>query len=223
MRTAKDRSHSLRGLSALRLFAAIAAAALLSSCSSPFGEYGSGTGHFDTVVVDAGHGAHDRGAKAVSGSPEKVVALDTARRLAKILRSKGFHVIETRTSDYFVPLGGRVAVSNRARSAIFVSIHYNWARRSGARGLEVYYYSPRSYRLAANIKQQILKAYPTQDRGVKRNNYYVLRNNRRPAVLCELGFLSNPQDNRYAQNATYRQRLAERIAAGIIAERNAAR
>jgi N-acetylmuramoyl-L-alanine amidase len=57
---------------------------------------------------------------------------------------------------------------------------------------------------------------------VKRNNYYVLRNNRRPAVLCELGFLSNPQDNRYAQNAAYRQRLAERIAAGIIAERNGA-
>lgn len=222
MRTEKDRSHTLGGLRVLAALAALAAAVLLSSCSSPFGEYGSGAGHFDTVVVDAGHGAHDRGAKAVSGSPEKVVALDTARRLAKILRSKGFHVIETRTSDYFVPLGGRVAVSNRARSAIFVSVHYNWARRSGARGLEVYYYTPRSYRLAANIKQQILKAYPTEDRGVKRNNYYVLRNNRRPAVLCELGFLSNPHDNRYAQNATYRQRLAERIAAGIIAERNGA-
>jgi N-acetylmuramoyl-L-alanine amidase len=51
----------------------------------------------------------------------------------------------------------------------------------------------------------------------------VLRENRRPAVLCELGFVSNPQDNRYLQNGTYRQRLAERVADGIIAERQKAR
>lgn len=186
-----------------------------SACES----YDSGTGHFNTVIVDAGHGGHDRGARAISGLPEKMVALDTAQRLAKILRSKGFRVIETRTSDYFIPLGGRTAISNRSGGAIFVSVHYNWSPRTAARGIEIYYYGSRSRRLAANILAQTLRAYPTNNRGVKRNNYYVLRNNRRPAVLCELGFLSNPQDNRYAQSWLYRQRLAERIAAGIIAER----
>ena len=191
-------------------------ALLFSSCATG----GSGNiGHFTTVVVDAGHGGHDRGAKSVSGMPEKMLALDTSRRLAKILRSKGFHVIETRTTDNFITLGNRVAISNRASNAIFVSVHYNWAPRSAARGLEVYYYNPRSRALAANINQQINKAYPTNNRGVKRNNYYVLRNNKRAAVLCELGFLSNPSDCRYAQNASYRQRLAERIAAGIIASK----
>lgn len=187
----------------------------LSSCASN----GPGLGRFDTVVVDAGHGGHDRGARSVSGMPEKMVALDTSKRLAKILRSKGFRVIETRTTDNFITLGNRVAISNRTSNAIFVSVHYNWAPRSAARGLEVYYYNPRSRPLAASINRQINKAYPTLDRGVKRNSYYVLRNNRRPAVLCELGFLSNSQDNRYAQNAMYRQRLAERIAAGIIEAR----
>jgi N-acetylmuramoyl-L-alanine amidase len=131
-----------------------------------------------------------------------------------MLRSKGFRVIETRTRDVFVPLGSRTATSNAVGDSIFVSIHYNWAPRRGARGIEIYYFSPRSWRLASNILKEAIRAYPTETRGVKRNNYYVLRTNRRPAVLCELGFVSNAQDNRYLQNATYRQRLAERVADG---------
>lgn len=205
------------------LLVTAAAGLLLSACSSFTGGYGSGAGSFHTVIVDAGHGGHDRGARAVSGSPEKAVALDTARRLAKVLRQRGFRVIETRNRDYFIPLGGRTAVSNRTGGAIFVSIHYNWSSRYGARGLEIYYYSPRSKRLAANILKQTLAAYPTSNRGLKQRGFYVLRNNRRPAVLCELGFLSNPQDNRYAQSWWYRQKLAERIAAGIIAEQQGRR
>lgn len=198
------------------LGAALGVALLLlaAGCSTDLSSRG-GVGHFDTVIVDAGHGGSDRGARSVSGSPEKVLALDTAQRLAKVLRGRGFRVIETRQSDYFVPLGNRVAVSNRAGSSIFVSVHYNWARRSRPRGIEIYHHNPRSLALAANILQQTLRAYPTSNRGVKRANFHVLRNNRRPAVLCELGFLSNPQDNRHAQNPMYRQRLAERIANGI--------
>lgn len=195
-------------------------AAIFAGCASP---YKKGAGEFTTVVVDAGHGGFDRGGRQISGSPEKVLALDTAKRLANILRSKGFRVIETRKSDVFVPLGTRTAISNRTGESIFVSIHYNWAPRRGARGVEIYFFSPRSWRLASNILRQATRAYPTENRGVKRNNYYVLRTNRRPAVLCELGFVSNPQDNRYLQNSTYRQRLAERVADGIIAERQNAR
>ncbi len=194
----------------------VAVLLLVSGCSNDFG---GGVGNFHTVVVDAGHGGADTGARAVSGSPEKILALDTAQRLAKVLRSRGFRVIETRQSGNFVTLGNRVAISNRASGAIFVSVHYNWARRSRPRGIEIYYDNPRSRALAANILQQTLRAYPASNRGVKRNNYYVLHHNRRPAVLCELGFLTNPTDNRYAQNPAYRQRLAERIADGIAASR----
>jgi len=189
---------------------------MLSSCSSL---YESGAGNFNTVIVDAGHGAFDTGARAVSGSPEKLLTLDTAERLTRILRRKGFHVVETRPREYFVPLGRRTDISNRTSGSIFVSIHYNSSPRPSARGIEIYYYNARSRRLAGNILRQTLRAYPAVNRGVKRNTYYVLTHNRRPAVLCELGFLTNPQDNRYAQNRSYRQRLAEGIAAGIMAER----
>ena len=219
MKKAGDRRHILNIPRFSLLCATLVIAILSGGCASP---YRQGAGKFNTVVIDAGHGGHDLGGRPVSGSREKVLALDTARRLATILRSKGFRVIETRTRDVFIPLGSRTAISNSTRSCIFVSIHYNWAPRRGARGIEVYYFSPRSWRLASNILRQTGHAYPTYDRGVKRNDFYVLRKNRRPAVLCELGFLSNAQDNRYAQGSLYRQRLAECVAAGIIAERQSA-
>jgi N-acetylmuramoyl-L-alanine amidase len=208
--------HIFSKLSCLLL--GFGASLLLSSCANFGGGYGSGAGHFNTVIIDAGHGGYDQGARAVSGSPEKVLALDTAQRVARILRSQGFTVIETRRGDYFVPLDTRAGISNKQSGAVFVSIHYNWAPRRAPHGIETYYYTMRSKRLAANILRDVRKAYPTVTRGVKYNNYRVLRCNKRPAVLCELGFVSSPSDNRFDQDPHYRQRIAECIAAGIIAE-----
>ncbi len=192
-------------------------ALFLTGCETAGGSRGAGD--FHTVVVDAGHGGYDQGARTRSGSPEKALALDTAARLARELRGMGFRVIETRKGDYFVPLENRSAVSNRISGAIFVSIHYNYSPRSWPRGIEIYSYSSRSRRMAANILKHCLRAYPTENRGVKSARFHVLRTNRRPAVLCELGFLTNPSDNRAVQNPAVRQRLAERIAAGILAEK----
>lgn len=178
-----------------------------------------GPGRFDTVVVDAGHGGHDSGARSIRGSNEKALALDTSKRLAAILRRRGFRVIETRTSDYFVTLGRRVAISNGTRNSVFVSVHYNWTRRSAARGLETFYYSPQSQILANKVQRELTKSYSSPDRGVKRRGFYVLRKNRRPAILVECGFVSNTSDNSVAQSASGRQRIAEAIARGIIAAR----
>ncbi|MCX6971347.1 MAG: N-acetylmuramoyl-L-alanine amidase [Verrucomicrobia bacterium] len=217
-----ERNHQTTIRGGMRILAAALlsgiAAALLSSCESTGGRYGPGAGNFSTVIVDAGHGGHDQGAKACSGAPEKMLTLDTARRLAAVLRSRGVHVIETRTGDYFVTLGGRTAISNRSGQAVFVSVHYNWTKRRGAQGIEIYYNSRRSMRLAANILRETLGAYHAGNRGVKSGRFYVLRHNRRPAVLCELGFVSNPGDNQNLQSAAVRQRLAERVASGILAE-----
>jgi N-acetylmuramoyl-L-alanine amidase len=192
---------------------------LLSSCASTGRNYGPGAGFFDTVVVDAGHGGHDDGARARTGSYEKTLTLDTARRLAARLRGCGFHVIETRTSDKFISLPQRVAISNRSGRAVFVSVHYNWTQRRAARGIEIYYNSRRSMRLAANILKDVLGAYRTNNRGIKSGRYHVLRNNQKPSVLCELGFVSNPKENRLLQSASVRQQLADRIAAGVVAEK----
>lgn len=206
--------------STLRLFAWITVCALMLLAFASCGSQGTlGPGRFDTVVVDAGHGAHDSGARAYRGSSEKMVALDTAKRVAKGLRKRGFKVIETRTTDVFIPLPRRAAISNAQRNAIFVSIHYNWSPRSSARGVETYYYSPSSFTMASAVQRELARVYSTSDRGVKRRGFYVLRKNAKPSILVECGFLSNPQDNTIAQNAAYRQRIADAIIRGILAAR----
>jgi len=200
-------------------FAGVAFMLFLTGCetTSPFRRV-SGTGAFDTVVIDAGHGGHDNGARAKAGNFEKVLALDTTRRLAATLRKAGLNVVETRTGDYFVTLDDRVGFSNRLRNSIFVSVHYNWSNRTGARGIETYYMNPNSTRLASRIQQKMLRVYSTPDRGVKSRSLFVLRNNKRPSVLCELGFVSNPSENKILQDGRQRQRLAESIASAILAE-----
>lgn len=185
----------------------------LSGCaSSPYG-----VGRFGTVVVDAGHGGLDRGARGMDGrSVEKVYALDTAKRIERGLRARGYRVVMTRRRDYFVPLPSRVATSNRQRGAVFVSVHYNWTGRSAVSGTETYYYNSRSYPLAANIQREVDRVAPTPNRGVKRSRFHVLRNNARPAALVELGFMSNPRELRLIKSASYRQRLADAVVRGIV-------
>jgi N-acetylmuramoyl-L-alanine amidase len=199
--------------SVLRATLFCAFALVLSGCaSSPYG-----VGRFGTVVLDAGHGGIDRGAKGMDGrSLEKVYALDTAKRIERGLRARGYRVIMTRRRDYFVPLPSRVAVSNRQRGAVFVSIHYNWSRNSSASGTETFYYNSRSYPLAANIQREVDRVAPTPNRGVKRARFHVLRNNTRPAALVELGFLSNARELRLIRSASYRQRLADAVVRGIV-------
>lgn len=205
------------------LVACVLAIFLLSGCQTtetfraPRGL--QATGEFNTVVIDAGHGGHDSGAKSVKGAPEKQLTLDTARRVSRILRSSGLRVVETRSGDYFIPLDQRVARSNSLRNVVFVSIHYNWVKKSKPSGVETFFYSPRSSRLAANIQREVVKSSRSLNRGIKQRGLYVLKNNRRPAALCELGFVSNPSENRNLQTAAGRQRLAEAVARGILAEK----
>lgn len=205
--------------SLLRIWKPLLAAGVLGFFLAGCALFYGGAGRFDTVVLDAGHGGHDRGARALSGMNEKDVALDVAMRMRPLLQRAGFRVVMTRSTDRFIPLSQRAAASNRIGNSIFVSIHFNWARRRGAEGIETYYHSANSRRLAGNIQQEALRSYRATNRGVKSANFYVLRNNRRPAVLVELGFLSNPYDNRHAQDPRVRQRMAEAVVRGIVAER----
>src|SRR3954462_11548616 len=89
-----------------------------------------------TIVIDAGHGGHDRGGGPGQRIPEKPYVLDIAQRLRNALRQAGFPVVMTRDDDYFVSLGGRCAVANSRRGSVFVSVHLNSGQREGANGIE---------------------------------------------------------------------------------------
>lgn len=169
------------------------------------------------VVIDAGHGGHDIGGMPGQALEEKGYALDVARRLDSALRSAGYSTVMTRRGDYFVTLGERAAIANRYKDrAVFVSIHFNGAPNPDAHGIETYYASgSASARLAQSIHRRVLGATGEEDRRVRSRGFSVLRNTRMPAVLCELGFLTNRGEARNITSSRYRQRLAEAVAAGI--------
>jgi N-acetylmuramoyl-L-alanine amidase len=167
------------------------------------------------VVIDAGHGGFDRGGIPRQQVAEKTMTLDVALRLRSILEKSGYRVVMTRDRDVFVPLPNRVAIANSYRDAIFVCIHFNSATRSGANGIETYFYSRDSLALASAIHYNLIGNTNTPNRGVRRRGYFVLRKTRIPAVLVECGFLTNPTEARNSQNSNYRQGLAENIARGI--------
>ncbi len=198
----------------------LSAAGLLTiflACSSYAAKRSSsgGDGSPVTVVVDAGHGGYDRGGIPGQRVSEKDMTLDVAQRLRSVLAASGYRVVMTRDSDVFVPLGTRCAIANSNRNAIFVSVHFNSATRRGASGIETYFYSRDSLSLASAIHHYVAGGAPSENRGVRRRGYYVLRRTSIPAVLVECGFLTNPTEAGYAQNASYRQKLAEEIAAGV--------
>jgi len=203
------------------LQAALPAAGLLitflacSSYAAKSSRSSGGDGSPITVVIDAGHGGHDRGGIPGQRIAEKDMTLDVAQRLKNVLSASGYRVVMTRSTDVFVPLGGRVAIANSYRNAIFVCIHFNATGRSGASGIETYFYNRDSLPLASAIHYYVTGGAPSANRGVRRRGYYVLRKTSIPAVLVECGFLTNPTEAAYAQSVSYRQKLAEEIAAGI--------
>lgn len=171
-----------------------------------------------TIVIDAGHGGHDRGGMPGQRVPEKAYALDVAKRLDSVLRSRGFRTVMTRKGDYFVTLQDRCNISNAQSNAVFVSIHFNGAPNYEASGIETYYYRGRdSALLADRILRNVIASTGSPDRWVRPRPLYVLRHSRFPAVLCELGFLTCRAEAGRIAASSYRQRLAEAVASAIIA------
>lgn len=198
---------------ATRALCALGVVLMLASCASSVRDTRR---TFDTIVIDAGHGGHDSGARSRRGTLEKDVNLAVARRLERNMRLAGFRTVMTRNSDTFIPLQQRTRISNAQRNAIFVSLHFNWSPRSSIRGVESYYHDPYGRSLAQVVQRELRAAGLSPDRGVKHARFHVLRHNRNPAVLLELGFLSNRREDALARSPAYRQEMADRVARALI-------
>ena len=186
------------------------------------------------VYLDAGHGGYDPGA-SYFGISEKSLTLAIQSRVKAKLESEGYQVVTTRTSDTYVDLTDRSRAANASESDIFVSIHINASGSSDVQGIETYYYQPfaeypsrinaayhanptrlsMSDTLANAIQSSLINATGAQNQGVKRRTFAVLRETTAPAVLLELGFLSNPQEAARLNSSAYQETLANAIVAGI--------
>jgi N-acetylmuramoyl-L-alanine amidase len=174
---------------------------------------------FRTVIVDPGHGGHDPGASPRGVVPEKVWTLQVGLRLQKRLLQGGFYPVLTRTTDAFIPLDTRVAMSNRQESAVFVSVHFNSSWKRYIEGIETYYYTQRSADLAKFVHASILQIPGVANRGVHIAAFHVIRTNAYPAILIEGGFLTNSVEARRIASPEYLDALTERIYQGIVAFR----
>lgn len=196
------------------LLAALLALSLLASCASL--PTGTGTGGFNTVLIDAGHGGHDSGGTG-NGLQEKDMTLDTALKLRDELRARGVRAVLLREDDHFIELDERVAFANRyaGRGAVLVSIHYNAVGGSGPHGAETFYWHPNSHALASRIQRELSAGADLANLGVNRRRLRVTRNPEIPCVLVECAYLTNPAEAARVADAGTRQRIARGIAAGI--------
>lgn len=218
---ARPRPDKSRPLLCRPLLAFLLLPLLLSACATG-GRVKNTTRTFTTVVIDAGHGGHDDGAKSRWGGREKNHALSVAQRLQPKLQAAGFKTVMTRTSDRFIELNQRARISNRQDNAVFVSIHFNYARRRAVRGSEVYYRSPVSRAMARQILAHIDAIPGASARFVKTANFRVLRLNQYPAVLVECGYLTHRAEGALCATAQHHERLATAIATGLIHARGGA-
>ncbi len=175
--------------------------------------------NFRTVIIDPGHGGHDKGGQW-GRVYEKHLALDTSVRLESHLKKMGYKTILTRRSDTFISLPGRMALANRSRNAIFVSIHYNYTWKQHVSGIETFYHSRQSFDLAKHVHRGMLSRVKVNDRGVKYARYYVIRNCKIPAILVEGGFVSNSSERSRMKTAWFRDAVARGVADGIQRFRN---
>ena len=197
-----------------------------------------------TIVIDPGHGGSNTGTHSVlDGRFEKEFTLDWATRLKPLLETNGWTVFLTRTNDTDVSLSNRVAFAESHHADLFVSLHFNSAAPDTKQvGFETYCLTPtgmpstltrgfadpwfenlpnnsfdaQNLQLAVKLHNALLRATGEEDRGVRRARFIgVLRGQKRPAILIEAGYLSNPGEAKSIESSDYRQKLAESFAAAL--------
>ena len=222
------------------------------------------TGGLRTIVIDAGHGGVEEGARGPGGTLEKNITLSVARRLKAALEARlGMRVILTRDRDEAVALDERAAVANNNKADIFISLHANASVRASAGGAEVFYLSLADYgdeaqrvaqgdgealpvfgggtrdievilwemaqaryieqsALLARLVETGLRArVPMSPRAIQQAPFRVLVGANMPAVLVEMGFISNPEQERQLVSDTFQSTLVQALVESVVAFRDA--
>ena len=167
------------------------------------------------VVLDAGHGGSDYGAIRDNVN-EKDINLDVTKRVAAILSKKGYEVHLVRDDDTYVSLEDRVGYSESVKPDVFVSIHVNSSTKEEITGIETHYYRDDSIKLAEVVHKKLANYIKTTDRGLFKSKFYVINHTTSPAILVEIGFISNPAERDELLTDKRKQYTAKAIAEGII-------
>jgi N-acetylmuramoyl-L-alanine amidase len=177
---------------------------------------GSKTLEGKTIVIDAGHGGKDSGTIGKTGLMEKTLTLKTVQLLKKKLEPYGANVVLTRSDDRYLTLQERVETAYRYHADAFISIHYDSSKDPHAAGTTIYYYDLFSdYLFAWSFHEPFSRMMAIPFRGVSFGDYYVIRENKLPSVLMELGYLSNPTEASIIATDSYQQQVTDAIVNGV--------
>ncbi|NOU97294.1 AMIN domain-containing protein [Paenibacillus sp. LMG 31456] len=167
------------------------------------------------VVIDPGHGDQDPGAKSVTGSVEKEFNLTMGLKVYNLLQKETLiEPLLTRNDDTFIPLDDRASFANNRNADLFVSIHGN-SYTAATTGTETYYYKSDSDSFAQIMHQHLIAATGLPDRGVRQQPFRVVKVTNMPAVLLEVGYLSNERDSALMFDESFQDKVALAIVAGI--------
>ncbi|MFC7320986.1 N-acetylmuramoyl-L-alanine amidase [Halobacillus campisalis] len=170
-----------------------------------------------TIVLDAGHGGFDPGAIGRNGTYEKTLTLQTAQDLKSTLEQNGASVVMTRTNDSYLSLSARAAISNASSGDVFISVHYNSVPASNsATGINTYFYNDSTRSLASNVQSGLINSTGLRDRGIANGNFHILRNNQKPSVLVELGFISDVNEEKTVNSSSFQSKASQGITNGLI-------
>jgi len=168
------------------------------------------------ICIDPGHGGKDPGAVGPTGVAEAHVVLDVSLYLETLLRDFALETVLTRRTDVFIELSQRCHIANNAQADFFVSIHAN-SDGPQAIGIETLYKTAEGKALAELVQRRLIDATEDVDRGVKkRTDLYVLNATVMPAILPEIGFISNPETERELKTDDYQELIAQAIRDGIV-------
>lgn len=169
-----------------------------------------------TIVIDPGHGGQDSGAVGGRGTLEKNLTLTTANLVYDKLKSAGANVFLTRSNDTYISLNSRVSTSHYRNAEAFISLHYDSTTDRSASGTTTYYYNAlKDAPLASKMNSELVKQAKLKNRGTKFGNFHVLRENNVPAVLLELGFLSNRTEELTLNSPSYQEGASQGIFNGL--------
>ncbi|MCL6560182.1 MAG: N-acetylmuramoyl-L-alanine amidase [Firmicutes bacterium] len=184
------------------------------------------------IVIDPGHGGEDPGALGTTGVHEKDIVLEVAKKLADILRQSGAGVALTRESDRDLSdpdarnlytaklqdLNRRVAIANDRKADLFISVHVNSFPDTREDGAQTFSQpgSQESRRLAVAIQYELNRFLANPGREAKQVDYFACRMTKMPSAIVEIGFISNPREERLMLDPVYQSKTAWAIYAGIV-------
>lgn len=169
-----------------------------------------------TIVIDPGHGGRDTGTISINGQYEKSLTLQVALQLAEKLRIAGAKVIMTRDDDTYLSLSSRATLSNLSNADAFISLHFNSAPQyPNVSGIGTYFYHTKDKQFALDVQNAMIKETGMHNREVRFGDFHVIRENQRPALLLELGFLSNKQDQEFVKTKDFREKVTKGIILGL--------